>query len=169
MPKSTKVPKEEMPSYIRRCWDIWRVANTQQREKYRERMRFYAGQQWRDQEIQNRRKSNRPFITINQCKPAVDQIEGDIRRNPPGPQVRPLGEGASQAAADIFEGLIREVEYRCHARDEYVIDGRYLGITGEAYLEMFTEYVDELSTRQRLGIRAIKDPETGRIHRKFRG
>ncbi len=160
MPKSTKIPKEEMPSFIRRCWDVWRVANTRQREKYRERMRFYSGQQWREEEIQARRKTNRPFITINQCKPAVDQIEGDIRRNPPGPQVRPMGDGASQQAADIFEGLIREVEYRCHARDEYVLSGRYLGITGESYLEEYTEYVDELSTRQRLGIRAVKDPET---------
>src|SRR5512135_660704 len=96
------IPKKELPAYVRKCWEDWQKANKTNREAEIERLRFYVGGdlQWRDEELRKRKQTQRPHITINKCKPAVDQIEGDIRLNPPGPQCHPVGNGADKDTAD---------------------------------------------------------------------
>ena len=100
-----KIPKSEMPAYVRRCYQQWQTATKRNRDAERERLRFYVGGdlQWRDDELTKRRNQQRPWVTINRVKPAVDQVEGDIRLNPPGPQVHPVGGGADADTADIIE------------------------------------------------------------------
>jgi len=111
------IPKDQIPVFARRCWAAWKKSNVAIREEERIRLGFYVGGdlQWRDSEIASRKQAGRPYITINKCKPAVDQVEGDVRLNPPGPQCKPVGETEHAAEPDIIEGLIREVEYRSMA------------------------------------------------------
>ena len=156
-----KIPKSEMPAYVRRCFMQWQTATKRNREEERERLRFYCGGdlQWRDDELTKRRNQQRPWVTINRVKPAVDQVEGDIRLNPPGPQVHPVGGGADADTADIIEGLIREVEYRSNARTAYSTAGKYSAVSGYAVLELATEYVSEDSFAQQLVIKSVEDPE----------
>lgn len=156
------IPTKDIPAHVRRCFEMARKANQRNREAEVERLKFYVGGdlQWRDEEITRRRNAQRPWITINKCKPAVDQIEGDIRLNPPGPQVHPVGDGADPDTADIIEGLIREVEYRSHAKVAYSTAGKYSAASGYAVLELDTEYVNERSFAQRLVINSIEDPST---------
>ena len=156
-----KIPKSEMPAYVRRCFMQWQTATKRNREEERERLRFYCGGdlQWRDDELTKRRNQQRPWVTINRVKPAVDQVEGDIRLNPPGPQVHPVGGGADADTADIIEGLIREVEYRSNARTAYTTAGKYSAASGYAVLELATEFVSDDSFAQQLVINSVEDPE----------
>ncbi len=156
------IAKKDIPSYVRTCWEAARKANAKNREAETERLKFYVGGdlQWRDSEIQKRKSQRRPWVTINKCKPAVDQIEGDIRLNPPGPQCAPVGAGADGDTADIIEGLIREVEYRSGAKTAYSTAGKYSAASGYGVLELCTEFSDDRSFAQRLRIDSVEDPAT---------
>ena len=90
----------------------------------------------------------------------MDQIEGDIRQNPPGPQVHPVGGGADADTADIIEGLIREVEYRSSAKTAYTTAGKYSAASGYGVIELCTEYASERGFAQQLRIESVEDPST---------
>ncbi len=156
------IAKKDIPALARKCYYLAQKANKQNRDAETERLKFYVGGdlQWREEELTKRRGSQRPWVTINKCKPAVDQIEGDIRLNPPGPQCHPVGEGADGDTADILEGLIREVEYRSDAKTAYSTAGKYSAASGYAVLELATEFENERSYAQRLVINSIEDPAT---------
>ena len=156
------IPRKDIPQFVRRCWEQWRRATRKNREAEEQRLKFYVGGdlQWRDEELTNRRNANRPWITDNRCKPAVDQIEGDIRLNPPGPQVHPVGQGADADTADIVEGLLRETEYRSAAKTAYSTAGKYSGASGFGVIELQTEYCSERDFAQQLRICSVEDPST---------
>lgn len=157
-----KIPKEQLPVFVRRCWASWKKANVSIRDEEKLRLGFYVGGelQWRDGEIQKRKEAGRPWITINKCKPAVDQIEGDVRLNPPGPQCKPVGENEHAADPDIIEGLIREVEYRSMSEVADATAVKYSAISGYGVIELATEYANERDDRQRLTIQSVEDPST---------
>jgi hypothetical protein len=157
------IPRKDLPRFVMKCWNLAKKANEQNRVAEIERQRFYVGGdlQWREEEITKRKDQQRPWITINKVKPAVDQIEGDIRLNPPGPQVHPVTEtGADSDTADIMAGLIREVEYRSAAKTAYSLAGRDSACSGFGCLELATEWAGERSFSQRLVILPVEDPCT---------
>lgn len=147
---------------MRQCYDSWRKANQKNREAEIERLKFYVGGdlQWRETEITKRINQQRPWVTVNKCKPAVDQIEGDIRLNPPGPQCHPVSGGADPETADIIEGLIRECEYRSGAKTAYSTAGKYAAASGYGVLELCTEFASDRDFAQRLTISSVEDPNT---------
>ncbi len=153
-----KIKSEDLPRFVRRCWEAARKATQENRAAEIERLKFYSGDQWRETEKRKREQNQRPFIVVNKCKPAVDQVEGDIRLNPPGPQCHPVGDGADADTADIIEGLIREVEYRSGAKTAYSTAGKYVAASGCAYIELATEYVSDRDSAQQLVIQSIEDP-----------
>ena len=156
----SKIPKEQIPVFARRCWAAWKKANVSIREEEKLRLGFYVGGdlQWRDGEIQKRKESGRPYITINKCKPAVDQVEGDVRLNPPGPQCKPVGDNEHAADPDIIEGLIREVEYRSMAEVADATAIKYSATSGYGVIELATEYANERDDTQRLVVKSVEDP-----------
>jgi len=154
--------RKDLPAYVRACYEAYIKAEQRNRKAAEERLKFYIGGdlQWREEELRAREQSQRPFITINRCKPAVDQVEGDIRLNPPGPQCHPVGDGADASTADIIEGLIREVESRSNAKTAYATAGKYVAASGEAYLELRSEFTGDREFSQQLCIDSVEDPAT---------
>lgn len=150
----------DIPLQARRAWQAWREATKENREAEEESLGFWVGgeSQWRPSEIANRRANNRPYVSINRCKPAVDQIENEARSNPPGPEAYPVGNGAEKDGADILEGLIREYEYRSRAVDAYVTSLRYAAAGGSGCFELATEYRGGRSMEQCITVREIEDP-----------
>lgn len=157
-----QIAKKDIPAFVRRCWQSWKKASIHTRSAEIERLKFYAGGdlQWRDSEISKRREQGRPWITINKCKPAVDQIEGDVRLNPPGPQCMPVGDNPDAAEPDIIEGLIREVEYRSMAEVADATAVKYSAITGYGVIELCTEYCNDRDDTVQLRIDSVEDPHT---------
>lgn len=156
------IAKKNLPSIVRQAWDAARKAEQTNREAQNLRLKFYVGgeMQWLDSEVQKRKNSQRPILTFNKCRPAVDQIEGDIRINPPGPQCYPVGGSSDGDIADIMEGLIRETEYRSGAKVAYATAGKYVAAGGCAYIELETQYVGDRSFDQQLVVKSIEDPNS---------
>lgn len=129
-----------------------------QRQKLRTRMYAGQGMQWDDQERNRREAAHRPMLEINECKPPVDQVETDIRLNPPGPICHPVGSGATAETADVIAGLIRQILYASNGNRCGIAAGKQCAITGYAVLEYETRFVDENSMDQTLAMVDNPDP-----------
>lgn len=154
------IPKKQIPAFARKCRADWLAATTKLREEEIIRLKMWNGGtgQWREEEVTKRRGQGRPYLSENRMKPAVDQVEGDIRSNPPGPKVLPVGGGADGDTAAIHAGLIRECEHRCNAQQAYIVAGRYLGASGYGVIELATEYQDDMGMAQQVCINPCEDP-----------
>ena len=63
-------------------------------------IRFYAGDQWLNEDRVAREAQNRPVITEDHLAPAVRQITNDMRMNKPSGKVHPV-----DSAADLCPGI----------------------------------------------------------------
>lgn len=159
---SRDIADEDIPIFARRCWQRYQDATSELRKAEKQSLGFWIGgeHQWRPKEIASREGSSRPWVSINRCKPAVDQIENEARANPPGPEVHPVGGGSDQYVADIGAGLIREYEYRSNANIARVTALRYAAAGGQGCWELSTEYDGPKSLAQRPVVKMIHDPST---------
>lgn len=150
-----------LPEYVRRCHEYYVTAMKDVLDTSTESRKMWLGgkHQWRDGEIASRTGENLPWISINLCKPAVDQIENEARNNPPGPEARPVGGGADKDGADILEGIIREYEYRCNSPKHYITGLRYSCAGNYGVFELGTEFAGPRSMTQRLVTKEAPDPD----------
>jgi hypothetical protein len=156
-----KLTAANMPQFVRRCWQQHRDATKDIRECSKTSKKMWLGgvHQWLEAEVAKRKSANRPLVSINRLKPAVDQVENEARNNPPGPQARPVGGGSDKEGADIIEGLIREYEYRSNAQSAYTTSLRHCCVGNCGVFEMATEYESERSFEQRIKIIEAEDPD----------
>jgi len=152
--------EKDIPRFIRRCWEEYQNATVDNRKNSVASLKMWVGGelQWRPGEIEERTGNNRPWMTINCLKTAVDQVENEARSNPPGPQAHPVGGQADKDGADILEGLIREYEYRSNAPVAYTTAIRYAGAGNFGVFELGTEYENERSMAQRMVVKEVEDP-----------
>ncbi len=155
------IADKDIPEYVRRCYDQYISATSDIRESSKQSRRMWVGGklQWRDDEVANRIGANRPFLSINRCKPSVDQVENEARKNPPGPEAHPVNSSTDKEVPDICEGMIREYEYRSDAHRAYITGLRYACASSAGVFEMATEYAGERSMEQRIIIKEIEDPD----------
>jgi Phage P22-like portal protein len=123
-------------------------------------LRFLTGDQWPDGEVDARRKVNRPALVINKLPPFVKQITNDQRKQKPGIKVSPVGGGADAATAEIFEGIIRHVEYESQADVAYDTGFDYAVSSSFGYWRYVTVYADDRSTDQDIRVARITDPQS---------
>lgn len=63
-------------------------------------------------------RQNRPSLTIDQLGQFLHQVANTIRMNTPSINIIPGTDGDEETAA-VFQGLIRNIEYRSHADEAY--------------------------------------------------
>lgn len=88
----------------------------------KEDLRFLSGEdgcQWDDKAYNLRKRKNRPALQIDRLTQYVNQVSNDIRMNTPSINVIPHSGGADIETADIFQGLIRDIESDSRADDAY--------------------------------------------------
>jgi hypothetical protein len=123
-------------------------------------LRFLVGQHWEEGEAEARRAAHRPALTVNKLPPFVDQIANEQRKNRPGVKVSAVGGGADEATAEIFEGIIRHIEYSSQADTAYDTAFDYAVSSSFGAWRYTTCYVDDRSTDQDIRVTRIADPAT---------
>jgi len=73
--------------------------------------------QWEESATKSRK--DRPRYTINRVAGALDQLAGDRRQNRTSIKVRPLSGGANKELAEIYSGVIRNIESLSKAENSY--------------------------------------------------
>lgn len=94
-------------------------ADRENREQAEEDNRFAASDQWDDNIRKAREADHRPVLTIDKTGQFVRQVSGDWRKSSPTVEVIPDDDDADPEIARIFDGIIRQIEYKSGAAQVY--------------------------------------------------
>jgi Phage P22-like portal protein len=107
--------------------------------------------------VQGQTINARPCLTINKLPQHVLQVTNDQRQNRPSGKVIPADDKADVEVAEIFNGLVRHIEYISDADVAYDTACDNQVTFGEGYFRILTEYCDDNSFEQDLRIGRIRD------------
>ena len=134
-------------------------ADRENREMALSDLRMIAGLDHWDPKVEEQRKNdNRPCLTINRLPQFVRQVTGDLRAMNPAINVMAGDNAASAEVAEVYEGLIRHIQYRCDASSVYERAGIDAASCGMGYFRVLTDYVDSDSFDQEILIKSIPNP-----------
>lgn len=116
---------------------------------------FYALDQWDNEDKKAREALGRPCLTVDHIGPQVRQVTGDIRMNKPSIKVRPVDDNADPQIAELYTGLIRNIEQQSVATNAYVKAAENAAVCGEGAFRILTVYADDDSFEQDIRIERI--------------
>lgn len=133
--------------------------DTEQRRKCVEDMRFtfVAGEQW-DSHLTAKRR-NKPNYEFNRIRQLVRRVTGQQLKNKPNIKVRAV-EDNDKDTADIYNGLIKNIEVQSSAENAYDTAFQWACGGGYGILRLTAEYEPGDSFDQRLVIKTVLDPMT---------
>ena len=129
-------------------------------------LRFMAGSsdnnyQWDDSVVTSRTTggslATRPCLTINKLPQHVRQVTNEQRQNRPTGKVIPSDDNADVEVAEIFNGMMRHIEYISDADVAYDTACENQVTFGEGYVRLLTEYCDDDTFDQDLRIGRIRN------------
>ena len=143
-------------------------ALSESREDELDDLRFYAGSpdnhwQWPADvlatrgAVQGQTINARPCLTINKLPQHVHQVTNEQRQNRPQPKVIPVDDKADIEVAEIFNGVIRHIEYISDADVAYDTACENQVAYGEGYVRILTEYCDPNTFNQDIKIGRIRN------------
>lgn len=122
-------------------------------------LRFLSGEdQWPENERRERETGGRPALVFNALPQCVRQIAGQVRQMNPSIKVSPGDDKASKDVAEIIEGLVREIEYRCDAPSIYEGATESAIQCGIGHFRIRADYVDGESFDQHIVVERIHNP-----------
>jgi len=143
-------------------------ALSESREDEIDDLKFYAGSpdnhwQWPADvlatrgAVQGQTINARPCLTINKLPQHVRQVTNDQRQNRPSGKVIPADDKADIAVAEIFNGMVRHIEYISDADVAYDTACENQVSYGEGYIRILTEYCDDDTFDQDIKIGRIRN------------
>src|SRR3972149_3542682 len=148
---------EEARERLKFCVDD----NADERRKQKDDLLFSTLEQW-PSNIRAEREGDpngaRPCLTIDQINQYIVQVVNDMRQNRPAVKARPVDENADIDTAEVFQGIIRQIEDQSVAQVAYATAGECAVRIGEGYFRIVTEYENEKSFNQVIQVRRIPDP-----------
>jgi hypothetical protein len=167
-PNPSKGGSEDILTVARSRMKMAMAAFSQTREDELDDLRFYAGSpdnqwQWPADVLQTRGAvqgqtiNARPCLTINKLPQHVHQVTNEQRMNRPGIKVIPADDKADVDVADVFNGVIRHIEYISDADVAYDTACENQVSYGEGYIRLLTEYCDEDTFDQDIKIGRIRN------------
>ena len=141
---------------------------SESREDENDDLKFYAGSpdnhwQWPADvlatrgAVQGQTINARPCLTINKLPQHVRQVTNDMRQNRPGAKVIPVDDKADIQVAEIFNGMIRHIEYISDADVAYDTACENQVAYGEGYIRLLTEYCDDDTFNQDIKIGRVRN------------
>ena len=119
------------------------------------RFAFVPGEQW-DVTVKAKRK-NRPCYEFNRVRQSLRQITGEQRKNRPAVKIRATEQGDADTA-EIFQGLIRNIESNSNADRAYDTAFQMSVSGGFGAFAILTEYADEEAFDQDIIVKEIRNP-----------
>ena len=143
-------------------------ASSESRDDELDDLKFYAGSsdnmyQWPTDVLATRGISNgqslgaRPCLTINKLPQHVHQVTNEQRMNRPGIKVIPSDDEAQEEVAEIFNGVIRHIEYISDADVAYDTACENQVAFGEGYVRLLTDYCDDDTFDQDIKIGRVRN------------
>ena len=156
--------KDDVMATMRHRFTMTMSAYSESREDELDDLRFMAGSpdnQWQwpadvlatRGSVQGQTINARPCLTINKLPQHVRQVTNEQRQNRPAGKVIPCDDKGDVEVAEIFEGMVRHIEYMSDADIVYDTACENQVTYGEGYLRVLTEfcYDDSFDQDIRLG------------------
>jgi hypothetical protein len=116
------------------------------------------GEQWPVEVRRRRELDARPCLTINRLPAFIRQVVHDARQNRPAIKVHPADDAADPAVAQIYNGLIRNIEYCSDADTAYDTALDCAVTSGLGYFRVNTRYCTDDSFDQDIVIQRVANP-----------
>jgi len=107
--------------------------------------------------VQGQTINARPCLTINKLPQHVRNVTNEQRQNRPSGKVIPADDRADPEVAEIFDGIVRHIEYMSDADVAYDTACDNQVTFGEGYIRLLTEYCDEDTFDQDIRIGRIRN------------
>lgn len=152
---------ETLLQEAREAFQLCIDAEAENRAEALDDLRFARlGEQWPREVLAKRRREVRPCLTINRLPAFIRQVVNDARQNKPAITVHPADSGADVATAEIFSGLIRNIEYASDADVAYDTALECAVTGGLGYFRIGLDYARECGFEQTIRIQRVADPFT---------
>ena len=144
------------------------AAYSDSREDELDDLRFMAGSpdnQWQwpadvlstRGSVQGQTINARPCLTINKLPQHVRQVTNEQRQNRPSGKVIPADDNADVQVAEIFNGVVRHIEYMSDADVAYDTACDNQVTYGEGYIRLLTEYCNDETFDQDIKIGRVRN------------
>lgn len=150
---------DELLAKARERFDLASEAENHNRLEALDDLRFARlGEQWHERDVKSREIEGRPCLTINRLPAFIRQVVNDARQNKPAIKVHPADDNADPETAEIFNGLIRNIEVTSDADVAFdtALESAVTG--GFGYFRVNTKYSDEDTFDQDIVIERIANP-----------
>jgi hypothetical protein len=166
-PKTSGDDHDKMAT-MRSRLQMAQAAYSDSREDELDDLRFMAGSpdnQWQwpadvlatRGSVQGQTINARPCLTINKLPQHVRQVTNEQRQNRPSGKVIPADDNADVQVAEIFNGVVRHIEYMSDADVAYDTACDNQVTYGEGYIRLLTEYCNEESFDQDIKIGRVRN------------
>jgi hypothetical protein len=160
-------PDDDRLATMRHRFTVAMAAYSDSREDELDDLRFMAGSpdnawQWPADvlatrgAVQGQTINARPCLTINKLPQHVRLVTNEQRQNRPTARVIPADENADPEVAEIFDGIVRHIEYMSDADVAYDTACDNQVTYGEGYIRILTEYTKEDSFEQDIKIGRVR-------------
>ena len=143
----------------REAFDLAREHEAENRREAADDIRFARlGEQWPAQVRRDRELDGRPCLTINRLPAFIRQVVNDARQNKPAIVCHPVDDGADPHTAEIFNGLIRNIEQSSDAEVAYDTALDFAVTGGFGYFRINSRFCSDDSFDQDLVIERVANP-----------
>jgi len=164
----TEDDPRDVLSTMRSRFDMALSALSESREDELDDLRFMAGSpdnQWQwpadvlatRGSVQGQTINARPCLTINKLPQHVKQVTNEQRQNRPSGKVIPADDKGDVEVAEVFEGMVRHIEYMSDADIVYDTACENQVTYGEGYFRILTEYCTDDSFDQDIRLGRIRN------------
>ena len=166
--KKSKEDDADILSVARDRLNMAISAYSESREDEQDDLKFYAASpdnqyQWPADvlatrgAVQGQTINARPCLTINKLPQHVKQVTNDQRQNRPSIKIIPVDDKADVEVAEIFNGMIRHIQYISDADVAYDTACENQVTFGEGYIRILTDYCDDNTFDQDIKIGRVRN------------
>lgn len=127
------------------------------RDAMLEDLQFLAGNQWAAADLRQRFLDGRPTLTSNRLPQYIKRVVNETRRNRPSIKCLPADGLADVKVAQVYEGLIRNIERASQASQVYARALEQSASCGAGHMRLALEWSDDDTFDMDIRIRSIRN------------
>lgn len=104
---------------------------------------FAMGDQWHVGIKEEREREGRPCLTENRMLPFIDQLVNSAREMRPAVKISPVDQEGDQDVAELFKGVVRNIERQSKADNAYDAGMLNSVMSGYGWILLRTQYCSE--------------------------
>lgn len=157
----SKDKADDILAAAKKCFEACQSNEDENRNAFKADIRFaLLGEQWDEKMKKKRADEGRPALTVNKLPAFIRQVVNDARQNRPQTKVRPVDGGADKHTAEVFNGLIRNIETTSQADVCYDTAAQFSVSGGFGYWTFDIDFAHDDTFDKDIKFRRIDDPLT---------